>query len=382
MKRAPAMWLLPLVVLSLTTVALATQYRNQIIAIMDNDWIEVEVAQFLYEKNPGVSTVIKWNRAMKKFDMFQGNELDTANLDFHTTRIQVVGHGGIDGRQTLGRLSPDKLAEALSSLYPKDSRAEVNGERVNSISRISLVGCNCAGANSNTPPEDTFAGMLITKLKEAYAIDTSVSARTTLVGVDSTGRKLTGTLLDDGTMVWENKNPTAKKVFTLDEQNNIVTSREPVIGGDGITCHACEVKSYGPVDSDENGIIVSVRKDGVAPERVRLTIRTLYGIIEGATRDIFDNAATDAVGKPWRTAGVKKYIVRERTSEAVDTQVNVRKVRQINSPRDLVNEINFFGRRVSGLEGVEYYRFGDYVMQMDKKNFYVESKAYNYGSHT
>lgn len=374
MKRAPTMWLLPLVVLSLTTVALATQYSNQIIAIMDQDQIEDKVAQFLYEKNPGVSTVMKWNRSMKKFDMFLGIELDTDNLDFSKTRIQVIGHGGVDGT-TLDRLSPDDLAEALSSLYPEDSRAEVNGERVNSISRISLVGCNCAGANSNTPPEDTFAGMLITKLKEAYAIDTSISARTTLVYVDSTGKKLTGTPLD-GTMVWENKNPTAKKVFTLDEQNNIVTSREPVIGGDGITCRACGVKTYGPVDSDKNGVIVSVREDGVAPERVRLTIRTLYGIIEGATRNIFDDAATDADGNPRQTARVKRYIVRERTGEAVDTQVNVRKVRQINSLQDLVNEINYFGRRVSELDGFEYYRFGDYVMRMDKHKFYFESKAY------
>jgi Ca2+-binding RTX toxin-like protein len=382
MKRVPAMWLLPLVAaLSLTTVAVETQYSNQIIAIMNQDSVENKAAQFLYEKNPGVSTVVKWNKATKMFDRLLGNELDSVDLDFRKTRIQVVGHGGtteIGGKQipTLGGLSSDELADALNSLYPEGARAKVNDEHVNHISRISLVGCNCAGTNSNTPPEHTFSGMLLSKLKGEYTIDTSISARTTLTTVDSTGRKITGTLSEGGTVTWQHKNPAAKKVYTLDEQGNIVTSSEHVIGGDVTTCRACGVKSYGPVNSEGNGVTVSVREDGFQPKPVTLSVRTLYGIIDGATRDIFDNAATDSDGNPQRTAAVKRYIVKQRTDNAAITKNVVRNVRQISSSKDLVNEINFYGRRGSGIEGFEYYRFGDYVFRMQTSNFYIESKSY------
>lgn len=362
MRKAQTMWLLPLVVLSLTTTALATQYSNQIIAIMDQNWIETEVAEFLYNKNPGVSTAVMWNRRKGRFVHLKGKELDEADIDFCNTRIQVVGHGGVrDSKPTLGRLSSSDVAMALSTLYPVDSRAS------NRISRISLVGCNCADANANTPPENTFAGMLITELKTSYDIDTSITARTTLVGVDSTGRKLTGTTTDDGTIVWRHKNPAAKTLYTLDEEDNIVISNNPVIDGDPITCRACGVRSY------KNGIVVSVRQesDGVQPERVKLTQRALYDILEGTTRSIFDSAT------PYRTAKVKRYIVRERTSDGVDTEDQVREVREINSLQDFVNEINFFGRRGQHIlrddqpREFEYYRFGDYVLRMSTDSFYI-----------
>lgn len=358
MRKAPAMWLLPLVALSMTTVVLATQ---QIIAIMDRNWIEIEAAQFLYGKNPEVSTVLLWNKEMKKFDRFLGKELDSTKLDLSTTHIQVVGHGGVNqkGIPTFGRLSPDDLAEALNSLYPADSRA---GKRV--ISWMTLVGCNCA-TNSNTRPEDTFCGMLISKLREEYTIDTSISAYTTDVAVDSTGRELTIALNDDGTLTLQHRNPGAKIVYTHDKQGNLTTYSERVPSGDAVTCRASGIK---PVDSIENGILVSV-EDGIESIHVRLSLHALYHIIDGVTRNIFDNAAEDRDKKGnLRRAGVKSYIVRERTGK--DT---VRKVRQISSLQDLVNEINFFGRRVNKSEGVEYYRFSDYVMQMNTSNFYVKN---------
>ena len=368
MRKAPTMWLLPLVVLSLTTTVLATQYSNQVIAIMDQNWIEVEVAEFLYNKNPGVSTVVMWNKQEGMFVHRKGRELDAADIDFRNTRIQVVGHGGVkDGTHepTLGRLSSSDVAKALGTLYPKNSRA------TDSISQISLVGCNCADANTGTPPGKTFAGMLITELKTRYNIDTSVTARTTLVGVDSSGRKLTGTFNDDGTIVWQHKNPAAKKLYTLDGNNNIVISNDPVINGDPITCRACGVRSY------DNGITVSVRQNGVQPERVKLTQRTLYDILDGTTRNIFDNAAKDADGAPRRTAEVKRYIVREQTGDATDTEDQVRNVREIKSLQDFVNEINFFGRRGPQIlsedqpKEFEFYRFGDYVLRMSTDNFYI-----------
>lgn len=373
MRRAPVMWLLPLVVLSFTSAALATRYSKQIIAIMDQNWIEVEVAEFLYNKNPGVSTVVRWNRKNNEFELFKGRELDTANLDFSNTRIQVVGHGGVkNGKPTLGRLSPAEVAKALDSLYPVGDRA------VNKISRISLVACNCADANPVTTLKDTFSGMLITKLKGTYAIDTSIAARTTLVGVDSTGRKLTGTLNADGTIVWRRKNPAAKQVLTLDDQMKIVISSESTVGGDVITCRACGVKSYGKVDdNDNNGIIVSVKQNSVRPQRVRLTLRTLYDIVDDTAQKIFSNAPTDGNDNPQRTAGEKRYVVRERTSKDVNTEVNVRTVRQINSLQDFVNEINFFGRtgqkffESKSTKEFEYYHFGDYVFRMSTDNFYV-----------
>ena len=380
MKKAQTVWPLALLVLSLATTVLTTQYSNQIIAVMDQNWIEMEVAEFLYNKNPGVSTVVMWNKRDESFVHLKGRQLDVADLDFRTTRLQVVGHGGEkNGQPTLGRLSSSDVAKALNKLYPVDSRAtDVNGERINRISRISLVGCNCADASANTPPGDTFAGMLITKLKESqYDIVTSITARTTLVGVDSTGRKLTGTFNDDKTIAWRHKNPAAKKLYTLDDQGNIVVSSNAVADGELITCRACGVRSYGDLSDNDNGITVSVRQNGVQPERVRLTQRALYDILEGTTRNIFGKAAVDANGKPRRTAEVKRYIVRERTSDAVDTEDQVREVREINSLQNFVNEINFFGRTGQQIlpdnqpKEFEYYRFGDYVFRMTTDSFYI-----------
>ena len=171
MRKAQTLWLLPLVVLSLTTTVLGTQYSNQIIAIMDQNWIEMKVAEFLYNKNPGVSTLVIWNRREEKFIPLKG-ELDVTDRDFRNTRIQVVGHGEIRNNQpTLGRLSSSDVAKALNTLYPKDSRTTDRNHR---ISQISLVGCNCADANAMTPPENTFAGMLITTLKATYEIHQSL----------------------------------------------------------------------------------------------------------------------------------------------------------------------------------------------------------------
>jgi hypothetical protein len=370
------LWFLPLVVLLLTTTVLATQYSNQIIAIMDQNWIEIEVAEFLYNKNPGVSTLVMWNWQEETFTHVKGRELDAADRDFRSTRIQVVGHGGIrSGQPTLGRLSSSDVAKALSTLYPMESRAtDETGEHVSRISRISLVGCNCADSNAMTPPENTLAGMLITTLKTSYDIDTSVTARTTLVGVDSNGRKLTGVTNDGRTIVWRHKTPDATKLYTLDSENNIDVSNKHVNDGDPITCRACGVSSYGQVDAGDNGIVVSITQNDVQPERVRLTQRALYDILEGTARNIFE---TGHNGAPDRTAKIKRYIVRERTSDSTATEDQVREVREINSLQDLVNEINFFGRRGHKIlannqpKEFEYYRFGDYVLRMSTDNFYI-----------
>ena len=151
----------------------------------------------------------------------------------------------------------------------------------------------------------------------------------------------------------------------------MVVSNNLVNDGDTITCRACGVRSYGQIDNNvvnDNGIVVSVTQNDVHPELVRLTQRALYDILNGATRNI---AAKEADGAPRRTAEVKRYIVRERTGEAVDTEDKaVRKVREINSLQDFVNEINFFGRTGQQIlpdnkpKEFEYYRFGDYVFRM------------------
>lgn len=354
------MWLLPLVALSLTTVTLATRYQKQIILVMGQSQTELEAAQLLYKKHPDISTELKWNKEDKKFDLSPGNNLDSVFMDFSKTRIQVVGHGGMTEKQipTLGGLSPDELAEALNSLYPEDSRAEVDGKRVNQISWIRLVGCKCAGGdNSNVPPKDTFCGMLISILKNKYAIETSISAYKTPIGVDSTGTIVTDySLSKDGIVTWRRKNPAAEVVYTL-IQDNIVTSSMPdETGGDVITRG---IKSY------KNGIIVNVRKEDGETKHVRLSSCTLNDIIDGATRNIFDNAAEN------QTAGLKTYIVRERAENTKGYADNVRKVRHINSHQDFVNEINFYGKRSRRLEGFEYYQFSDFVYRIDRGDFYV-----------
>ena len=172
---------------------------------------------------------------------------------------------------------------------------------------------------------------------------------------------LTGTPKDDGTKEWQHKNRDAKMVHTLDEEDSNFA----------VTHRACGVKSYGKLDNKDNGITLSVREqNGVQPERVRLTLRTLYDIINGATMKIFGD------GAPQRTSEVRRYVVKEWTSSALDTEVKVRKVRHIKCLEDFVNEINFFGRRgpcrgPAGEREFEYYHFSDYVLRMSTDSFYI-----------
>ena len=188
----------------------------------------------------------------------------------------------------------------------------------------------------------------------------------------------TGMPKDDGTKEWQHKNPDARLVHTLDEEDS-----DFAVGGDSNIRRAGGVKSYGKLDTKNNGMTFSVREqNGVLLERVRLTLRTLYDIIDGATIKIFGNAATNSDGTPRRTSEVRRYVVRERTSSAADTEVKVRKVRHIKSLEDFVNEINFFGRRGPAREReFQYYRFSDYVLRMSMDSFYI-NEVINGGGYT
>lgn len=92
------------------------------------------------------------------------------------------------------------------------------------IGRVSLVGCNLGAQVVQKDKEflsNTFLADFLETFISDYHIETTVSARTTLVRVDPSGRKHTSEITPDG-IKWYNKNPKKKVVARLDNENNVV----------------------------------------------------------------------------------------------------------------------------------------------------------------
>ena len=120
-----------------------------------------------------------------------------------------------------------ELAAALDTLL-------VSGQ--NKMGRISLVGCNLGAQPGEKDLEflsNTFLADFLKTLRSKYHIETTVSARTSLVQVDTSGRKYTAEFTPEG-IQWYNKNPKRKIVAQLDNGNNVaynkldVTDNQPV----------------------------------------------------------------------------------------------------------------------------------------------------------
>ena len=159
-------WIFPLVF----TVVRSTQCSAQIIAMVDNEATVTQATKYLFDKNPGVSQVVKWHPT-DPTDPSQGGHFrlvewdPTAGAggkgDFvdkttgtpptpvaiddlpHGGRLQVVGHGRMDkatNKITMGGMDPLELSSALKSL-PNDGTA-------GAIKRVSLVGCSVGELNA------------------------------------------------------------------------------------------------------------------------------------------------------------------------------------------------------------------------------------------
>ena len=341
-----------------------TQYDQQIIAMMEDDVVVERAANFLYEKHPTLSTVVKWNPITEaKFEVVRGTQRSLGE----NSRIQIVGHGGRVGTgTTLAGLTAEQLATAILQL-PRDS---------NKLGQISLVACDIAVKGEPNLSEG-FVSRFLTSLAEIdIAIEATVSARSALVTVDSTGRKLTGEFNGDQ-IDWKHKD-TASKIVARLENGEVVTNRDPVTDDSSLyPCLTCGVLadvefpdgSGNEAIADDNAVfLMGCELDCKRRGRFKLTEGTLYDIIDQAARNVFGGQ------RPEGGATTQNHLVRERVGTQNELQNIVRKIRKLGSPTDLVNEIHFYstdGRTPADAHGI-YYRYGDWVLHMDTNNFYVK----------
>ncbi|NHB62015.1 MARTX multifunctional-autoprocessing repeats-in-toxin holotoxin RtxA [Photorhabdus sp. RW14-46] len=194
-----------------------TRFDGQIILQMEDDPIAARAAANLAGKHPDSSVVIQLD-ANGKYRVVYG---DLAKLS-NKLRWQVVGHGRDTSEQNNIRLSgysADELATKLNQFY---QAAKLGKQAINKPDHISLVGCSLISDDKR----DGFARRFITEL-DKQGIRSDVSARSSEVAVDATGRKFTR----DENNQWVNNSPDNKIVLSLNAENKLITHTEQVRRG-------------------------------------------------------------------------------------------------------------------------------------------------------
>jgi Ca2+-binding RTX toxin-like protein len=365
-----------------------TNYEEQIIAVLGDDALINMAAHYLYEKHPEVSNVVKWNTKDNKFELAKWNakteryEFDAGKdippLPDDSTRVQVVGHGTLDegtGETKLGGLLPDELSKGLKELP--------GVEEAGHITRVSLVGCSVGKLKDNG---EEFVGneypksVLETLHKDG--IDTEVSSRVGVVGVDSTGRKVVGEINADDKVIWRSNEGYLKKTVVRYEGSEIKITKVPITSGDSyikprslVWKNRAEKRSLlSHVNRLEDfALLVS---ENTATETYYFDHNDLFDMVSDIAEEAFNDID---VPDDWLDQITSEKIVRRR-----DGSKEILKVREFRNVEDVMKEIKFFGKK----GGFEYprnidgklvdtdkdgnafedryvhYRFGDWVVNM------------------
>ncbi|WP_118985398.1 MARTX multifunctional-autoprocessing repeats-in-toxin holotoxin RtxA [Photorhabdus sp. CRCIA-P01] len=194
-----------------------TRFDGQIILQMEDDPIAARAAANLAGKHPDSSVVIQLD-ANGKYRVVYGDLSKLSNK----LRWQVVGHGRDTSEQNNIRLSgysADELATKLNQFY---QAAKLGKQAISKPDHISLVGCSLISDDKR----DGFARRFITEL-DKQGIRSDVSARSSEVAVDATGRKFTR----DENNQWVNNSPDNKIVLSLNAENKLITHTEQVRRG-------------------------------------------------------------------------------------------------------------------------------------------------------
>ena len=341
---------------------LATRYNGQIIAIIGDDERLPISAKFLFDKNPGVTQVVKW-RPNDANDPSRGGHFALAEwmwLDGdlpgtfvfkeagtpptpvpiealpHGGRIQVIGHGRQDpvaNTITIEGMDALQLSTALKSL-PTDGTA-------GAIKRVSLVGCK---VGEFTPDLRGFVGDRFPEvlLRDMSNTVEEVSSRTGIVGIDSSGRKVRGEIRPEG-VVWRTKPGTlTKSVISLDDTGN-VNLREVKIGHETVTFPRDRSlletvwTTGGSIELEETGAVAD-------PKHVKLSSDDIFDVVSSVAEEHFQTVATDA---NWDTRVEKERLVRI-LDQGVPKDMKI-KIREFNSYAELTQEIKRWGQK-----GFEY----------------------------
>ncbi|KTL60633.1 hypothetical protein AA106_12080 [Photorhabdus laumondii subsp. laumondii] len=194
-----------------------TRFDGQIIIQMEDDPIVAKAAANLAGKHSDSSVVVQLD-SKGKYRVVYG---DLTRLS-GKLRWQVVGHGRDTSEQNNIRLSgytADELATRLTRFYQDVNQGKSITHKPD---HISIVGCSLISDDKR----DGFARRFITVL-DKQGIRSDVSARSSEVAVDVSGRKFTR----DQNNQWVNNLPDNKIVLSWHDQNELITHTELVRRG-------------------------------------------------------------------------------------------------------------------------------------------------------
>ena len=379
------LYLLPLLVL-LTRPAMIlseTHYKQQVIAILEQDPTVEAAARFLYNKHDTISHVVMWDSQSGTFervewdDEIKGYEPtgdqsplpigDGNTFKWDETRVQVLGHGEyIENNVKFGSENP---SEIIGRIVDKISKGK-------NIKQISVVGCLPESIPNGRAYElvRELTIDFVEALGSKELFQTEVSVRSALVSVDNNGRKLTGKLRYNGNkktgIEWKHKDSLVKLIGAFDNDRN------PIIK-DGIPGDTEESHYFGILPSGTDIWITPEDKypkisyrvtSGVTlPDSNALAVSDAFKWVNKVAEEIYGDI--DEASR----AEAKKYKV--QFLDGVRGVAENQPVREIRSIDDFLIELKYYGELGQGIPKAKNnavcYRFGDWVVTMNLDNFYV-----------
>ncbi|WP_299014849.1 MARTX multifunctional-autoprocessing repeats-in-toxin holotoxin RtxA [uncultured Photobacterium sp.] len=234
-----------------------TRFDGQVIIQTENDPAAAKAAANLAGKHPESSVVVQLD-ADGNYRVVYGDPSQLAGK----LRWQVVGHGRDESENNnthLSGYSADELAAKLTEFNKKFNQDFSQAENITSKpEHISIAGCSLVSDDK----QEGFARRFVTAMDE-QGIRSDVSARSTEVAVDSTGRKHTRDANDQ----WAHKLTDNKVVLSWNEQGEVVARKEAI--RNGIAEGDIDLTRVGQSDSDapDRGAIADNDDVFTAPEK-------------------------------------------------------------------------------------------------------------------
>lgn len=333
----------------------------------------MQAAQLLYKKHPDITKTVQWSDSEEKFKLvdmsgllpkLSEDEIHEEEID-ETTKIQVIGHGRPSEKDsTISGMTGAETANRLLELIPERTH----------VGRINLIACNLGAVIADTGEiEERAVGFLqefLSVLRQGE-VHTTVSVRSTLVGVSSTGRKLIGYDRGHGDILWTSKGQYGevyKVEASLDDQGKIQYASKR--DSSEFTSGLMEMKGINEIK--DHVFISLVSKNSVLENTWFVDTVSLDELLDDTSRNLYE------LSNPDETPETKRIVVKE--GSAPNSYI-IRSIRMITqSPQTFIDELkrqaerykansrNKAEREVNDL----FYRFGDWVYKLDPDTFYVD----------
>lgn len=345
------MWLLPLFFLVILSHA-SGPYKQQVVVILDDDVTIQKAGQLLYQKYDTFSHVLKWNQTTETLELVEWN-VDTGTFkavqralpigdqeifSWSDTIIQVLGFGE-EQSMTISGFS----AKALAALITEDLSS-------GDVGWISII---------STPLQpEAYLNQFMNKLQQLQRFRTTVSLKSSMLSIDHSGSDLIGEM-----SLGKNRS-----IFV--EWDHAIPPN-PFIGRFNGGDYEINV-------SDCNPMMHQPPSFGILPEATEVHITDYQSLPHPPTYLITDEIAfewVDIVAQktyektPHGRASSSIHLVQFLSGSQ---EIHEVPVIEIESIHDLLKELRHYGAKGPAIvTSYIYYRFGDWVLSMNEKNFHV-----------